>query len=133
MATSSWGVEEKVKSIPKAKKAPVRDDWEDESEEEDSVQTWNDANTKAPMPEIISSSSTKPPPPPTEALQTLKILKRRPQTSKSPSSSSSTTTSKTLEEREKSYQEARERIFNSSTGATVTSDNTSNDNDKSKS
>lgn len=96
----------------------VPDDWDnDEDEEEDSAKVWEDANNKAPMPElIISPSSTGTcvvPPPPAAFQPTMRILKRP---SPSQSASNSTTslslqTRNTLAEREAQYQEARNRIF----------------------
>ncbi|KAG2159232.1 uncharacterized protein EDB93DRAFT_273972 [Suillus bovinus] len=96
----------------------VPDDWDnDEEEEEDNVKVWEDANKKAPMPElIISPSSTGTcvvPPPPAAFQPTMRILKRP---SPSQSASNSTTslssqTRNTLAEREAQYQEARDRIF----------------------
>ncbi|KAG1888219.1 hypothetical protein F4604DRAFT_1716071 [Suillus subluteus] len=96
----------------------VPDDWDnDEDEEEDNAKVWEDANNKAPMPElIISPSSTGTcvvPPPPAAFQPTMRILKRP---SPSQSASNSTTslssqTRNTLAEREAQYQEARNRIF----------------------
>ncbi|KAG2749715.1 hypothetical protein P692DRAFT_20778534 [Suillus brevipes Sb2] len=96
----------------------VPDDWDnDEDEEEDSAKVWEDANNKAPMPElIISPSSTGTcvvPPPPAAFQPTMRILKR-PSPSQSASNSStslSLQTRNTLAEREAQYQEARNRIF----------------------
>ncbi|KAG1773597.1 hypothetical protein EV702DRAFT_1129251 [Suillus placidus] len=95
----------------------VPDDWDNDEEEEDSAKVWEDANNKAPMPElIISPSSTGTcvvPPPPAAFQPTMRILKRP---SPSQSASNSTTslssqTRNTLAEREAQYQEARNRIF----------------------
>ncbi|KAG1861128.1 hypothetical protein DFJ58DRAFT_905423 [Suillus subalutaceus] len=96
----------------------VPDDWDnDEDEDEDNAKVWEDANNKAPMPElIISPSSTGTcvvPPPPAAFQPTMRILKRP---SPSQSASNSTTslssqTRNTLAEREAQYQEARNRIF----------------------
>ncbi|KAG2073858.1 hypothetical protein BDR04DRAFT_249108 [Suillus decipiens] len=96
----------------------VPDDWDnDEDEEEDNAKVWEDANNKAPMPQlIISPSSTGTcvvPPPPAAFQPTMRILKRP---SPSQSASNSTTslssqTRNTLAEREAQYQEARNRIF----------------------
>jgi hypothetical protein len=96
----------------------VPDDWDnDEEEEEDNAKVWEDANNKAPMPELIispSSTGTSVIPPPPAAFQpTMRILKRP---SPSQSASNSTTslssqTRNTLAEREAQYQEARNRIF----------------------
>ncbi|KAG1807476.1 uncharacterized protein BJ212DRAFT_1485594 [Suillus subaureus] len=96
----------------------VPDDWDnDEDEEEDNAKVWEDANNKAPMPElVISPSSTGTcvvPPPPAAFQPTMRILKRP---SPSQSASNSTTslssqTRNTLAEREAQYQEARNRIF----------------------
>ncbi|KAG2134131.1 hypothetical protein DEU56DRAFT_810137 [Suillus clintonianus] len=96
----------------------VPDDWDnDEDEEEDSAKVWEDANNKAPMPElIISPSSTGTcvvPPPPAAFQPTMRILKR-PSPSQSASNSAtslSSQTRNTLAEREAQYQEARNRIF----------------------
>lgn len=97
----------------------VPDDWdnddEDEEGEEDQRQMWENANSKAPMPElVISGSSTtmiKSPPP--AALQpTLRILKRPAATSSAHASAVPSDTPKSYAEREAQYQAARERIFN---------------------
>ncbi|KAL1680587.1 hypothetical protein EV122DRAFT_276046 [Schizophyllum commune] len=107
-----------------AKKAAVRDDWEDEDDEEPAEPTvegnqklWNAANsqTSAPMPTIIPSASSSHPvvPPPPAAFQPqLKILKRPTNASPSPSPSPPVNT-QSLQEREAKYQAARERIFGS--------------------
>ncbi|KAH7907246.1 hypothetical protein BJ138DRAFT_1014861, partial [Hygrophoropsis aurantiaca] len=96
----------------------VPDEWDDEEdeEEEDNAKVWEEANHKAPMPElIISASSTGQSvisPPPAAFQPAMRILKRP---SNSPSSSTSTintpTSQTSLAEREAQYQEARERIF----------------------
>ncbi|KAI0767231.1 hypothetical protein C8Q74DRAFT_1278994 [Fomes fomentarius] len=99
----------------------VRDDWDDEeeAEEEDPQQLWEEANKRAPMPElVISGSSTSGnatvSPPPAAFQPVLRILKRPTASSSSvsptPSSSSDSQVS-TYAEREARYQAARERIF----------------------
>jgi len=106
-----------TKSQRKAQRI-VPDDWDDdEDEEEDNAKVWEDANNKAPMPElIISPSSTGTcvvPPPPAAFQPTMRILKR-PSPSQSASNfttSLSSQTRNTLAEREAQYQEARNRIF----------------------
>ncbi|KAI0357846.1 hypothetical protein OH77DRAFT_1421970 [Trametes cingulata] len=110
----------------------VRDDWDDDDEDdetgaEDPKKLWEDANKRAPMPQVvIANSSTSAAaalsPPPAALQPTLRILKRpsasgsnsTPSSSGSSSPSSSATNadaSKSYAEREARYQAARERIF----------------------
>ncbi|OJA14954.1 hypothetical protein AZE42_03697 [Rhizopogon vesiculosus] len=110
-----------IKSQRKHVQQVIPDDWDnDEDEEEDNAKVWEDANNKAPMPELIispSSTGTSVVSPPPAAYQpTMRILKRP---SPSQSASNSTTslssqTRNTLAEREAQYQEARNRIFGTS-------------------
>ncbi|KDQ50993.1 hypothetical protein JAAARDRAFT_41623 [Jaapia argillacea MUCL 33604] len=120
--SDSWG-EASTSNLPpftrqKAPTQPIPDDWDaeesdDEISEQDNQAVWEAANTKSPLPELVitRSSTSQPlitPPPPT-----LRILKR-PSLSPSSSSSSGSTAAageKTLEEREREYRVARERIF----------------------
>ncbi|KAI8060115.1 SUZ domain-containing protein [Gongronella butleri] len=74
---------------------------------------WKDANQHAPSPTIIHTDTAR-----TQYQPEIKILKR-PTGSTAPmhargTNSGSPKTKKTLAEREKEYQEARERIFGSS-------------------
>jgi len=101
----------------------VPDDWDkddDEEEEVDNQKIWEDANTRAPMPQLlISSSSTTTPvaTPPVTAFQgPMRILKRPSQNSSSNSFSSQAPT-ETLAQREARYQAARERIFGGDDGS----------------
>ncbi|KAG1743713.1 uncharacterized protein EDB91DRAFT_223109 [Suillus paluster] len=96
----------------------VPDDWDnDEDEEEDSAKVWEDANNKAPMPELIispSSTGTCVVPPPPSAFQPMMRILKRPSPSQSASNSTTSLSSQsrnTLAEREAQYQEARNRIF----------------------
>ncbi|EPQ51955.1 hypothetical protein GLOTRDRAFT_140866 [Gloeophyllum trabeum ATCC 11539] len=109
--------------LPRATPASVPDDWDadTDSDEEDSRAVWEAANKKPPMPTILpaQSSTASTSLPPLEAIQpTLKILKR-PSATLNPSGSPAGTgtgvsgSAQTLEERERSYREARERIFGS--------------------
>ncbi|THH14731.1 hypothetical protein EW146_g5637 [Bondarzewia mesenterica] len=105
-------------SIHRAPTEPVRDAWDDDEEDEDNEKLWENANTKAPMPElVISPSSTGAPPAslPQAALQTpIRILKRAGNATSNTSSSNSQSPSsqqQSFAEREARYQAARERIF----------------------
>ncbi|KAI0726941.1 hypothetical protein C8Q72DRAFT_887045 [Fomitopsis betulina] len=112
--------------------AVVRDSWDDDddeegTEEEETPQTlWENANKKAPMPELVISGSGTGlafPPPPAAFQPALKILKRATTGPALPSSSapSPADVQKSYAEREAKYQAARQRIFND----TVPSDTTS--------
>lgn len=100
----------------------VPDDWDndDEDEEEDNQKIWENANTRAPMPELLISSSsttsTAVPPSATAFQAPMRILKRPSQNSSSNSSSSQTPT-ESLAQREARYQAARERIFGGDDGS----------------
>ncbi|KZT59267.1 hypothetical protein CALCODRAFT_199120 [Calocera cornea HHB12733] len=89
----------------------VPDDWDAEThaEDKDSREVWEEANTKAPMPQIVIAGSTSSAPPPTAFAPSMKILKR-PQ-SASPKPAASSAPQKSLAEREAEYKAARERIF----------------------
>jgi len=89
----------------------VPDDWEAESNDEDKDprRVWEEADAKAPMPEILIAPGASAAPPPTAFAPSLRILKR-PQ-SASPKPSGPSTPQKTLAEREAQYKAARERIF----------------------
>jgi len=95
----------------------VPDDWDaDEDEEEEPQKLWDNANNKAPMPELViastSATSSSVPPPPAAFQPSLRILKR-PSASPTPTSiqSGSADLQKSYAEREAQYQAARERIF----------------------
>ncbi|KAI0080457.1 hypothetical protein K474DRAFT_1657885 [Panus rudis PR-1116 ss-1] len=96
---------------------PIPDDWDNDDDDDEEVEPhklWQDANSKAPMPElVISSTSTTStiPPPPAAFQPTLRILKRPAAAAPSPPPSSSEGTQKTYAEREAQYQAARQRIF----------------------
>ncbi|KAF9224709.1 hypothetical protein BS17DRAFT_778892 [Gyrodon lividus] len=106
---------------PKSQPPVVRDDWDDDDEEEeeqDSAKIWEEANNKAPMPELIispaSTGQTVLPLPPIAFQPTLRILKRPPPSQSASASSTSLAsaqTRSTFAEREAQYQEARNRIF----------------------
>ncbi|KAG1752063.1 hypothetical protein EDB19DRAFT_1903463 [Suillus lakei] len=100
----------------------VPDDWDnDEDEEEDSAKVWEEANNKTPMPDLVispSSTGTCVVPPPPAAFQPMMRILKRPSPSQSASNSTtslSSQTRNTLAEREAQYQEARNRIFGTTT------------------
>jgi len=104
----------------------VPDDWDDEEgdEEDDNQKIWEDANTRAPMPELVltsSSTASTVAPPPITAFQTpMRILKRPSASHNDPSANASASpgaSSHTLAEREARYQAARERIFGGDDGS----------------
>jgi len=101
----------------------VPDDWDadDDEEEENNQKIWEDANTRAPMPELIISSSTTTatvvPPPATAFQAPMRILKRPSSQNASPNSTSSQTPAETLAQREARYHAARERIFKGDDGS----------------
>ncbi|EKM56761.1 uncharacterized protein PHACADRAFT_254064 [Phanerochaete carnosa HHB-10118-sp] len=112
--------------VPQPHRPPesVKDDWDDDDEsdgDEDPQKVWEDANKKAPMPELVISSTSATSAPatavPAQALQpSLRILKR-PSAPASPAlatASSAEAQQKSLAEREAEYRAARERIFGSS-------------------
>ncbi|KAI0926547.1 hypothetical protein AcW1_002492 [Taiwanofungus camphoratus] len=91
------------------------DDDDDDEEVEDQQKLWEDANQKAPMPELVisaSSTTTVVSPPPAAFQPTLRILKR-PTAAPAASipSAAGSDAQKSYAERERQYQEARERIF----------------------
>ncbi|TFY53041.1 hypothetical protein EVJ58_g9669 [Rhodofomes roseus] len=107
----------------KAPVAVVRDSWDDDDdedkEEEDPQALWENANKKAPMPELVmvgSGTSTVLPPPPAAFQPTLKILKRPTAgaSSSAPAAQSAVDAQKSYAEREAQYQAARQRIFSDS-------------------
>ncbi|KAI1790106.1 hypothetical protein LXA43DRAFT_532584 [Ganoderma leucocontextum] len=127
----SWGSPAATAVQRRAKPAAdtVRDDWDDDDDEleeaEDPQRLWEEANQRAPMPElVIAGSSTSgaaaTSPPPAAFQPSLRILKRPTASSSSSSSASSLPTagsgssnasSSTYAEREARYQAARDRIF----------------------
>ncbi|KAL7284559.1 hypothetical protein ACG7TL_001851 [Trametes sanguinea] len=115
----------------------VRDDWDDDDadlpDEEDPKKLWEEANARAPMPQVViagsSTSNAAALSPPPAALQPVMRILKRP--SASPSSSASSpgsssandpSTSKSYAEREARYQAARERIFGGSQPAADATD-----------
>ncbi|KAJ7141604.1 hypothetical protein C8R46DRAFT_1135366 [Mycena filopes] len=97
---------------------PVSDDWEDDDEEsepqnaEDNQRIWENANARAPMPNlIVSSSSLAAAAPPAAALQPKMRILKRPTNSAPAAPAPATTGGETLKEREVRYQAARDRIF----------------------
>ncbi|EPS93426.1 hypothetical protein FOMPIDRAFT_1039093 [Fomitopsis schrenkii] len=123
----------------RAPAAVVRDSWDDDdddddeedvAEEETPQSLWENANKKAPMPELVSSgsgTSVALPPPPAAFQPALKILKRPTTGPASPSTSapSSADVQKSYAEREAKYQAARQRIFKDTARPSATSDATS--------
>ncbi|KAG9044368.1 hypothetical protein FS837_008256 [Tulasnella sp. UAMH 9824] len=115
---------------PAASNDPVPDDWEADDNDtysrganaDSQRKLWEDANSRAPPPQVVLGSSS------TSMSQTQisgaanntprMILKRPTGSTPSPSATPSAAPTKTLQEREASYQAARERIF----GATSESD-----------
>ncbi|KAI8989636.1 hypothetical protein BD414DRAFT_484758 [Trametes punicea] len=136
--------------IPTSTSTTVRDDWDDDEddvaqEEVDPQKLWEEANSRAPMPQVVIAGSstchsTALSPPPAALQPVLRILKR-------PSASTSTTTSmagspsprasatsspspsldasKSYAEREARYQAARERIFGESPDGNKSADGSS--------
>ncbi|KAG9226614.1 hypothetical protein CCMSSC00406_0006161 [Pleurotus cornucopiae] len=96
----------------------VPDDWDDD-EEEDALpdpelnkKIWHEANTKAPMPEVLVKSSSTIIAPPASAFQPqLRILKRPSATPPASTSPSLVGARETVQQREAKYNAARERIF----------------------
>ncbi|KAI0768250.1 hypothetical protein BD413DRAFT_614581 [Trametes elegans] len=127
--------------IPTSYAAAVRDDWDDDDDDdaaaaeasEDHRKLWDEANQRAPMPQVViagsSTSGAAALSPPPAALQPVLRILKRPSASGSatPSSTSSGTSSpapsaaggglsasNSYAEREARYQAARERIFGDS-------------------
>ncbi|EIN14458.1 hypothetical protein PUNSTDRAFT_140747 [Punctularia strigosozonata HHB-11173 SS5] len=94
---------------------PVPDSWDDDEDEDDNQKIWEDANSHAPMPQLIitnTSTSAASLPPPAAAIQpAMRILKRSPTATPQPTPLPNSTSHKTLAEREAQYQAARQRIF----------------------
>ncbi|EIW75056.1 hypothetical protein CONPUDRAFT_169491 [Coniophora puteana RWD-64-598 SS2] len=109
----------------KSKKKPsarvVRDDWDNsDSEEEDNAQVWEKANSTVPMPELViapSSTSQVVSPPPAALQGPMRILKRPSPATSQNSAKPADSPRNTFAQREAQYQEARERIFGSSSKA----------------
>ncbi|KAF4576277.1 SUZ domain-containing protein [Pleurotus pulmonarius] len=97
----------------------VPDDWDDDDDEEDALpdpelnkKIWHEANTKAPMPEVLVKSSSTVVAPPASAFQPqLRILKRPSATPPASNTPSQVGTRDSVQEREARYNAARERIF----------------------
>ncbi|CAL1709502.1 unnamed protein product [Somion occarium] len=118
------------------KSEPVPDDWDNEDDEEESEpqKLWDDANNKAPMPElVVSSSSTAASvaPPPAAFKPALRILKRPTLSTSASSSALSDSQQKSYAEREAQYQAARQRIFGADPSTKSAADSTS-DSDRSR-
>ncbi|KAJ7247436.1 hypothetical protein B0H12DRAFT_1304479 [Mycena haematopus] len=104
---------------------PVSDDWEDDDDENgaDNQQIWHDANTRAPMPHLITSPAA--PAPPAAALQPAIRILKRPSPAPTSAAPRPAAPGETLRERGARYQAARDRIFgdggndNQSVGAGV--------------
>ncbi|KAJ7211062.1 hypothetical protein B0H12DRAFT_1329951 [Mycena haematopus] len=91
--------------------APVSDDWEDDDDDEngaDNQQIWHDANTRAPMPHLITSTAATPP---AAALQPAMRILKRPSAAPTSPLPPPAAPGETLREREARYQAARDRIF----------------------
>ncbi|KAL1939451.1 hypothetical protein VTO73DRAFT_10007 [Trametes versicolor] len=135
--SDSWGgpaTTTSRSSFPNAPVTNVRDDWDDDEDDEaqadveDPQRLWEEANKRAPMPQVvIASSSTSTAatlsPPPAAIQPVLRILKRPSATSHITPSSSGTSSpgssitgtqtgaSHSYAAREAAYHAARERIF----------------------
>ncbi|KAK7683618.1 hypothetical protein QCA50_013456 [Cerrena zonata] len=99
----------------------IPDDWDNEEEvEEEPQKVWEDANSKAPMPELLISSSTMATsaPPPAAFQPTLRILKRPTPSVSAASSGAPDSQQKSYAEREAQYQAARQRIFGAASPST---------------
>ncbi|EJU01614.1 hypothetical protein DACRYDRAFT_22679 [Dacryopinax primogenitus] len=104
----------------------VPDDWDAEPTEDkgkDVRQIWEEANSRAPMPQIIVTGGSSPAPPPTSFTPAMRIL-QRPQ-SASPKAAAAATPQKSLAEREADYKAARQRIFAANSEVQATSTSTS--------
>jgi len=110
---------------PTKSKESVPDDWEADGDNEDdqakqklSQQLWEEANARDPQPKVILTStagSSTPNQIPDSLLNAPKMILKRPTSSPASSSPSpSALSQKSIQEREASYQAARERIFGSS-------------------
>ncbi|KAG8993950.1 hypothetical protein FRB94_010249 [Tulasnella sp. JGI-2019a] len=112
-------------------KDPVPDDWDADDDASDaqarpeSTHTlWEEANTRDPQPKVILTStagSSTPSQIPDSLLNAPKVILKRP-TSSSPSPSSpppGAPVPKSIQEREASYQAARERIFGAGSGTST--------------
>ncbi|KAI0694113.1 hypothetical protein BC835DRAFT_1306432 [Cytidiella melzeri] len=107
--------------VPVRRSEPVPDDWDDDEDEDedDPLKVWEDANKKAPMPQlVIASSATSPAtvsPPPAAFQPSIRILKRpsaAPSTPLFPDTApSADAQQKSFVEREADYRSARDRIF----------------------
>jgi len=102
----------------------VPEDWDVETNEEDrdNKQLWEEANAKAPMPQIVIAGGTSTAPPPTAFAPSMRILKRP--SSASPKPTTPSTPQKSLAEREAEYKAARDRIFAANPGAPAPSGST---------
>ncbi|KAJ7196168.1 hypothetical protein B0H12DRAFT_1331695 [Mycena haematopus] len=91
--------------------APVSDDWEDDDDKDglDNQQIWHDANTRAPMPHLITSPAA--PTPPAAALPPAMRILKRPSAAPLPRPRPPAAPGETLRERGARYQAARDRIF----------------------
>ncbi|KII91491.1 hypothetical protein PLICRDRAFT_38251 [Plicaturopsis crispa FD-325 SS-3] len=121
----SWDIDQpsastsQIQTRRRIPSAPIHDDWDASSDDEEEAdfekkqqKLWEDANARAPMPQIViakSSASIVVAPPPT----TMRILKRPSSTNATPTlkSSANGNQGETLKEREAKYHAARERIF----------------------
>ncbi|KAG8845295.1 hypothetical protein FRB96_002584 [Tulasnella sp. 330] len=129
---SGWDDVPTQAQMSKAKDS-VPDDWDVEDDGTDvqvrpetSYKLWEEANSQDPQPKVVLAStagSSTPSQIPDSLLNAPKMILKRP-TSSSPSPScppSGSPTQKSIQEREASYQAARERIFGTGTTTEETS------------
>ncbi|VDB85134.1 unnamed protein product [Peniophora sp. CBMAI 1063] len=95
--------------------AAIKDDWDDsdESEPEDSRKIWEDANTKAPMPQLVAapaSTSSAPVLPSGAFAAPIRILKRAPAATDAATPAPDLQQS-TYADKKAQYDAARQRIF----------------------
>jgi len=97
----------------------IPDDWDNDSDEEDEGEDpqklWENANNRAPMPQLVisaSSTTSTVSPPPAAFQPTLRILKRPNASTTSSATAPSSDLQKSYAEREAQYVAARQRIFN---------------------
>jgi len=110
---------------PTAPSSTVPDDWDDaSSSEEDNQKIWDDANKRAPMPQlVVTSGPVSSVVPPASAFQPpIRILKRSAaptQNYAGDESPASAINAGTFAERSARYNAARERIFAGTTEGSV--------------
>ncbi|GJE98695.1 SUZ domain-containing protein [Phanerochaete sordida] len=109
-------------AVAQRQSAAVKDDWDDSDDsepDEDPQKVWDDANRKAPMPElVIAPTSASAAAVPAQALQPAMRILKRPSAPTSPAPvAPAADAQRSLAEREAQYRAARERIFGSAPDA----------------